>query len=408
MAFGELGLDGKLKDTSSIFPILLSLADVLDGKKIIVPKESMHKLSKIPALHLIAVDTLKEAIDVFAEKNILCQPTQAIIDAKTIMINNIQYYYQSEFLEDFSDIKGQSRAIRAALISACGMHNILFEGSPGCGKSMSAKRLRYILPPLTLQEILHRAKLDSLVGIEPEFIPLRESRAPHHSATKASVFGGGTKSAQIGEIALSHNGILFFDELPHFPKSILEALREPLQDHKVLVSRVNSKIEYKTKFLFIGAMNPCPCGNALSKHKECRCSDLEVKRYKSRLSSPFLDRIELYVQMQEVAIDDSATTSSSLMYERVLLAFKRQKERGQRELNGKLSDSEIEKFCSLDNELKTLLNSAIIRYELSQRAINNIVKVARTIADIEDSDMILKSHLLEALSFRMKHNEEGI
>ena len=404
-AFGELGLDGELKDTTSIFPLILSLSNELREKTIIIPKKSFEKISKIPELNLIAVDTLKEALDIFQTDDFSAKQTKSLIDSKYIEIKEQKYFYQEDFVEDFIDIKGQLRSKRASLISASGMHNILYEGSPGCGKSMSAKRLRYILPPLKLEEILHHAKLDSLIGKEPNFKPLRESRNPHHSASKASIYGGGIKEAKIGEIALSHNGILFFDELPHFPKNILESLREPLQDYKALVSRVNSKVEYDTKFLFVGAMNPCPCGNQLSQTKECRCSDLELKRYKNRLSAPLLDRIDLYVQMEEIKTTDKPTISSSEMFEKVLIAFKAQMSRGQSELNGKLSDSEILKYCFLSEDLKSILDSAIIRFELSQRAINNILKVSRTIADIDCSHDIEKSHLLEALSFRMKYEE---
>lgn len=405
LAFGELGLDGKLKDSASIFPLILSLSSELRDKKIIIPKQSFEKVSKIPELNLIAVDTLYDAIEIFKAEKIVTNSSTCQMNSEFIEINSHKYYYQEHFEEDFIDIKGQLRAKRASLISASGMHNILYEGSPGCGKSMSAKRLRYILPPLRLDEILHKAKLDSLNGKEPDFKATRESRNPHHSASKASIYGGGTREAKIGEVALAHNGILFFDELPHFPKTILESLREPLQDYKALVSRVNSKVEYDTKFLFVGAMNPCPCGNLLSISKECRCSDLEIKRYKNRLSSPLLDRIDLYVQMEEVKTTDKPTISSAEMFEKVLLAFKAQMLRGQSELNGKLSDSEISKYCILSFEGKSILDSAIIRFELSQRAINNILKVSRTIADIDDSESIKKSHLLEGLSFRMKYEE---
>jgi magnesium chelatase family protein len=408
IAFGELGLDGRLKDTVSIFPIILSLVDKIRDKKIIVPRDSFKKVSKIPELRFIVVDTLKEALDSFLDNTLEVKNSSSEIESKSILIGNKKFYYLEHFNEDFIDIKGQTRAKRASLICAAGMHNILYEGSPGCGKSMSAKRLPYILPPMELSEILHRAKLDSLQGIEPNFRAVRESRSPHHSASRASVYGGGSINSKIGEVALAHNGILFFDELPHFGKSILEALREPLQDYRVLVSRVNSKVKYDTKFLFIGAMNPCPCGNFLSQTKECRCSDLEIKRYKSRLSSAVLDRVELYVQMQEVSTTDKPTISSKEMFDKVLKAFIRQKKRGQSAINGKLSDEEISRYCHIKDDLQTILDSAIMRFGLSQRAINNTLKVARTIADIEDSETIEKSHLLEALSFRMRHHEESI
>lgn len=398
--FGELGLDGRVKDTSSIFALILSLKETIKDLKVLIPKDSVKKVSKIPGLKIYYVESLKEAIEFF-KSEAKQEAKSSEIDAKFIEKDR-KYYYLREFLLDFKDVKGQEAAKRAALIAASGMHNILFEGSPGCGKSMISKRLRYILPPMSLEEILEVAKLDSLDKKEPEFKPVRPFRSPHHSSTKASIFGGGSHSAKIGEVALANRGILFFDELPHFSKMVLEALREPLEDRKILISRVNSKIEYKTDFMFIGAMNPCPCGNLLSKTKECRCTELEIQRYKNRLSEPFLDRIDLYVQMSEISKDDRATISSKEMFEVVLKAFKFRLKRGQKEFNSKLEDEKIDKFCILDDKAAEILDSAIDRFSLSQRSINKIKKVARTIADLDESELISKPHILEALSFRKR------
>ncbi len=402
-AFGELGLDGKLKDTSTLFAIILSLKK--DGliKKVIVPKQSVEKIEKIPGLQIYPADNLKEAIEIFTTKT--TKPyinSSGFLNYDSINICGENYYYIKEFPLDFKEIKGQEIAKRASLIAACGMHNILFEGSPGCGKSMSAKRIQYILPPMSQDEILEKAKLDALEKKEPDFKPIRNFRSPHHTATQASIFGGGSKNARIGEISLANNAVLFFDEIPHFPKTILESLREPLEDHQLLISRVNSKIRYKTKFLFIGAMNPCPCGNLLSTEKECLCSDLEIGRYKKRLSSPLLDRIDIYIQMSEISPKDTTSITSAQMFEIVKRVFKKQKERGQKELNGKLSDKEIERFCSLDNDLSQILENATIRFDLSRRAINKTLKISRTVADIEDHDKIEKSDLLEALQYRFR------
>jgi len=403
MAFGELGLDGTLKDTNSLFAIVLSLVQEGLISKVIIPKESVEKISKIPSLEIYPVQNLEEAIAIFMmPETAIKMLSDNAIEAAFVSQKNEKYYYHDSYDLDFLDIKGQEIAKRASLISAAGMHNILFEGSPGCGKSMSAKRLQYILPPMNLDEILYKAKLDALEGKEPDFKSLRPNRAIHHTSSRASIFGGGSKSAKIGEVALAHDGILFFDEFPHFPKSVLESLREPLEDHRVLISRVNNKIEYQTKFLFVAAMNPCPCGNLLSRKKVCRCSDLEVQRYKNRLSSPLLDRIDLYVQMDEISIEDKATVSSKEMHKKVISAFLKQKQRGQKELNGKMSDKEIEQFCALDTESQGILENAINRFDLSQRAIKKSLKVARTIADLDESERIAKAHLLEALSYRIK------
>jgi len=276
------------------------------------------------------------------------------------------------------------------------------EGSPGCGKSMIAKRIKYILPPLNQKEMLSIAKHQFLDGVTPDFTPQRPLRSPHHTATSASIFGGGSTNAKIGEVALAHNGLLFFDELPHFTKPLLEALREPLQDRKVNISRVNAKIEYEADIMFVGAMNPCPCGNLLSKVRECRCSDLEIKRYQNRLSDPFLDRIDIFVVMQEISINDIADISSENMHSKVIEAFYMQKNRGQYRLNGKLLESEIDKFCIFENDAIRILNSAIDRFALTHRSIASIKKISRTIADINSHTLIQKTDLLEALSYRRR------
>nr|WP_255707568.1 ATP-binding protein [Sulfurimonas sp. HSL-3221] len=212
----------------------------------------------------------------------------------------------------------------------------------------------------------------------------------------------GSHRAQIGEVGLAHNGILFFDELPHFSKQVLEALREPLEDRRIRISRVHSKVEYPTDFLFVSAMNPCPCGNLLNDALECRCSDLEIRRYRSRLSDPFLDRIDLYVQMQPVRAEDSASLTSEAMHETVLRVHSLQRSRGQQALNGRLDDAGIDTYCRLDGESDTLLSQAVQRFALSFRAIKKLQRVARTIADIEGSPEIAAVHLLEALSYRRR------
>ncbi len=406
LVLGELGLDGTLKDTNTIFALVLSMSRNQRIKKILIPEASYEKVSKIPHLEIYCANDLKEAIELFkAPHNHTKHSSQTQIKAKKIDLDKAYYYIES-YQEDFGDVKGQERAKRASLIAAAGMHNILFEGSPGCGKSMCAKRLPSILPPMSLDEILINAKLLALEGRETDFLPIHIFRAPHRSATLASILGGGSKSAKIGEVALCGNsGVLFFDELPYFSKGVLEALREPLEENRVLISRVNTKIAYPAKFLFVGAMNPCPCGNLLSVSRECRCSELEIRRYKNRLSDPLLDRIDLYVQMEESDPDDKSSISSQEMHQKVIEVFKIQKNRSQTDYNGKLDDHEIMKFCTLDATSQTLLNEASRRYHLSQRAINKIKKVARTIADLEKSPLICKHHLLEALSYRTRNEQ---
>ncbi|MGB6018356.1 MAG: YifB family Mg chelatase-like AAA ATPase [Sulfurimonadaceae bacterium] len=401
--FGELGLDGSVKENALLYPLVLSLANSASMKKVLVPKESLSKVRNIPNVEFIGIEHLNDAIAFYRgdDEKVIRQDSSEI-EHPNYKIKDETYYFQKHYPIDFVDIKGQENAKRAALVSATGLHNLLLEGSPGCGKSMIAKRLHYILPPVTSDELLNIAKLDSLEGLEPHFSPLRPFRSPHHTSTPASVFGGGSHKAQIGEIGLAHNGILFFDELPHFQKIVLEALREPLEDKKIRISRVNTKVEYPTSFLFIAAMNPCPCGNLLSTTQDCRCSEREIQRYKNRLSDPFLDRIDLYVQMQNINPDDKPSFSSEALHKQVLYAHKRQIARGQNCLNGQLEDSDIERYCLLESEAKSILEQAIIRYQLSFRSIKKIQKVARTIADLDNAKDISKSHLLEALSYRKR------
>jgi len=401
--FGELGLNGVVKENLQLYPIMLSLANQRIVKKVIVPYDSLPKLSKIPDLEFYGVKTLQEAIELLKNQDVISpNAKQSAIEYPSYEIKGEKYYYTKEYDDDFIDVKGQVVAKRAAVIAAAGFHNIIFEGSPGCGKSMIAKRLKYILPPMRSDEILDVAKLQALELKEPEFKPHRNMRSPHHSSTLASVFGGGSHKAQIGEVGLAHRGILFFDELPHFSKGVLEALREPMQDNKIRISRVNSKVEYPADFLFIGAMNPCPCGNLLDANKECRCSDLEIQRYKNRLSDPFLDRVDLNVVMQNVNADDKSSYSSKELHKMVVEAHIFAKERGQNKFNAKLSDSEIEQFCVLSDEANTTLEIAVNRFSLSFRAIKKVQKVARTIADLQSSKLVEKTHILEALSYRRR------
>jgi len=401
--FGELALDGNIKDTSLIFPLVLSLSKKGQINKVVVCEESAKKLVNIPNLEIYKIKNLNDAIEfVKIEDKEKYLYEKKDIKYKTLQIEDEKYFYDTNYLEDFKDVIGQDMAKFAAMISAAGNHNLIMEGSPGCGKSMISKRLRYIMPPMSLEEILEKAKLQALDFKEVDFIPLRAFRSPHHSSTKSSIFGGGSSNARMGEIALSNNGILFFDELPHFPKSVLEALREPLEDNKILISRVNNKILYETKFIFIAAMNPCPCGNLLSSVKECRCNEFEIQRYKNRLSEPFLDRIDLYLVMNDSFNDTKNRVTSKELHENVIKAFTKQKNRGQKELNGKLADEDIKKYCILDEESQIIMEKARFNYQLSFRSINKVLKVARTIADLNDNEIITKNDILQSLNFRRR------
>lgn len=408
-AFGELGLDGSVKYLESIYPLLLDIALLYPQARVFVPLCAKPLLCPIPQLQFLFVSHLKEAI------TLLNQPQPASLPPlqdsnphtfgfKSIEIAGEQYFYDDSFTQDFAEVKGQQVAKRAALIAAAGFHNFMMEGSPGCGKSMIAKRLLYILPPSSLQEMIENVKAQALNKQNTGYTPLRPFRNPHQSASKSSILGSATQfEAKPGEIALAHNGILFFDELPYFKRDILESLREPLENNKLVISRVHSKLEYDTNFLFVCALNPCPCGNLLSKSKECRCQDREISAYRARLSEPFLDRIDLFVQMSEYE-EHLATSNQELdsqyMQKMVFDAFISQKSRGQAVFNGKLDEKDIALFCVLNSECQTLLQQASERFSLSYRAQNKIKKVARTIADLAGKEHIDKAHILEALSYR--------
>ncbi|MBR8463255.1 YifB family Mg chelatase-like AAA ATPase [Campylobacter sp. faydin G-24] len=418
--FGELGLDGSVKNTANLFSLLLFLSTTQNGVKVLVPSEIATRASLIPNLDIYGVSTLNEAIRFFEDSEFAasCKAdgTHEIFK-NVIEIDGKRYVPNLDFTLDYADVAGQTRAKRACMIAALGMHNILFEGSPGCGKSMCAKRLVYIMPPQSIDEVLSAAAYRSLNLQDSEFSAIRAFRHPHHTSTKSSIFGGGSSSAKIGEVALANGGVLFFDEFLHFAKPVIESLREPLEDHKIHISRVNSKVTYETKFIFVAAQNPCPCGNLLSAKLNCRCSENEIRQYRSRLSEPIMDRIDLYVAMQEnlgESIDedvsknvdknlkDSECNSSEQMSERINKAFEFQKLRGQSELNGKLSDDDMVRFCTLDSDATQVLSTAITRYHLSERSKKKVLKVARSIADLELCKDLQKSHILEALSFRFR------
>ncbi|MDE7174597.1 MAG: YifB family Mg chelatase-like AAA ATPase [Helicobacter sp.] len=392
-AFGELGLDGRIKDSPSIYPLLFSLLSKQSDSLFLLPKVAQEFYSKLPNLKAYYVDCLQDAITTLQN----LPPLESRPCDLPFLYQEIageKYYYAQEFPLDFCDIIGQERAKRATLIAACGFHNLLLEGSAGSGKSMIATRIPYILPPLTLYEILQMA------ASTLEITPHRPFRNPHNSATKAAILGSAVgQNIKPGEIGMAHLGILFLDELPHFPKSVLESLREPLQNHHFTISRLQTKITYPTDFMFVGAMNPCPCGNLLSLSKECRCNQKEINAYKAKISEPFWDRLDLFVQMQE-GKQSTHRVDSLTLQDSVLQAFLFQKRRGQTCFNSRLQGAELEKHCVLDSTTKDTLEIACEKFGISKRGHDKILRVARTIADLDSSARIQKEHLLESLSFR--------
>lgn len=395
--FGELGLDGYIRDSQLIYPLILGITKEYKNFNILLPRESEKLYFNIPNINIYYASNIIEAIEII--KNPIKNSMNYHFNFKYIEVDSKEYYYDNNFKEDFSDVKGQTIAKRAALIAVTGMHNIIFEGSPGCGKSMIAKRMQYILPPISFDEMCECSRIKTLSNMDNSYTPTRPFRNPHQSSSKASILGSVIQNnLRPGEIALSHNGILFFDELLNFNKNILEAMREPLENNTLSISRVNIKFTYLASILFVGAMNPCPCGNLYSVNKECRCNELEINRYQNKLSEPFRDRIDIFVKMEETKSDNIITSKE--MFDKVISAFIMQKERKQDKPNGKLSDSDIDRFCKLDEDATRLLKIAIDKFSLSYRGIKKIMKVSRSIADLDGSKLITNAHFLEALSFR--------
>lgn len=405
--FGELGLDKSIKSTAVIFSILLFLSSFKPNAKVLIPKELSIQASLIYNLDCYAVDNLDEAIEFFKsnDKTKFKIKYNESIFSNLLKINDKTYVKNTNFLLDFKDIRGQNQAILACKIAALGMHNLMLEGSPGSGKSMCAKRISYIMPPLSIDEILEINAYKSLNKDSLDFTPQRPFRFPHRSSTISSILGGGTKNAKIGELGLANNGVLFFDEFVYFDKNIIESLREPLEDNIINISRVNSKTTYKTKFLFLAALNPCPCGNLFKKEQTCTCYEKDIQKYKSKISQPIYDRIDLYVAMDEVDANAKSSFSSEELSNDILRAFVFQKEvRKQNEFNGKLSDEDIKKYCILDDDARAIFNKAIDVYKLSARAANKVLKVARSLADFDERVIINSKDIKIAISFRYKNN----
>ncbi|MDP0494421.1 MAG: YifB family Mg chelatase-like AAA ATPase [Fusobacterium sp. JB021] len=398
---GELSLNGDLKRTQGIVSGAI-LAKELGYKGIVIPYENKDEGSLIKNINVIVVKNLKE-VQYFLENNKQIQEEK---------IKNNSLEIQEKFNIDFSDVKGQEVAKRALEICAAGGHNLIMIGTPGCGKTMLAKRIMTILPPLTEEEKIEITKIYSIAGKLSEKNPIvnnRPFRSPHHTSSGVAMIGGG-RIPKVGEISLANRGVLFLDELVEFKKEILENLREPLEEKKVFITRANYKVEFPCKFLFLSATNPCNCGNYFEQDGSCTCSASEVSKYLKKLSGPLIDRIDLKVEMRRLSenelLENIPRERSKNIRKRVLLARKIQKKRFKSDkLNGDMLSKDLEKYCFLNKENKNIMKKAIEVLKLSARGFDRVLKVSRTIADLDNSKEIKKEHILEALSYRISDNK---
>lgn len=403
---GELSLDGSLKPVKGALPIAIKALQ--DGfKGIVLPSHNVGEAAVVEGLEVIGVASLREAVD-FLSDNLKIEPANA----------KIEQLFEREsrrYAEDFSDVKGQAHVKRALEIAACGGHNVLMIGSPGSGKTMLARRMPSVMPLLTLEEALETTKIHSVagkLGAESGLLVRRPFTAPHHLTSRVALVGGGA-SPQPGEISLAHNGILFLDELPEFGRSLLEVLRQPLEDKTITVSRAKYTVEYPANFILIASMNPCPCGYYNHPTKECVCSPGAVARYMNRISGPLLDRIDMHIEVTPVSFQEMSDETKQEPSDSIRQRVERVREVQSRRFksiegvhtNAMMNPKMQREFAGLSKESVAMLESAMTRLDLSARAYDRIIKVARTIADMESSDNIAPNHIAEAINYRSLDRE---
>ena len=401
MMIGELGLDGRLKPVNGVLPVAIR-ARKEKFKGLIVPRENVREAAVVNQLDVYGMDGLADVIS-FLNGSSNYEPT--VVDTRKEF-----YEQQYDFDLDFADVKGQEGVKRALEIAAAGSHNIIMIGSPGSGKSMMAKRLPSILPPLTLAESLETTQIHSVAGklsSGTSLISQRPFRSPHHTVSQVAMTGGGNRALP-GEVSMAHNGVLFLDELPEFNKTTLEVLRQPLEDRKITISRAKYTVEYPCSFMFVASMNPCPCGYYGDPTHHCVCTPGQIGRYLSKISGPLLDRIDLHVEVPVVSFSQLSQMkpgeSSSAIRERVIKARQIQQQRYKDYkgiyCNAQMTERMIHLFAEPDERSLDMLRTAMERLSLSARAYSRILKVARTIADLEGSEKIQSHHIAEAIGYR--------